>query len=135
MDYHHSVEDIGIVLGQAFSEALGDKSGIARYGSCYLPMDEALVLVALDFSGRAYLAYDLEIPVERIGDFPSELVEEFLTAFTRTVGLTLHAKKIAGKNGHHIVEACFKGLGRAVRAAISDDPRLQGAIPSTKGVL
>ncbi len=135
MDYHHSVEDIGIVLGQAFSEALGDKSGIARYGSCYLPMDEALVLVALDFSGRAYLAYDLEIPVERIGDFPSELVEEFLTAFTRTAGLTLHAKKIAGKNGHHIVEACFKGLGRAVRAAISDDPRLQGAIPSTKGVL
>ncbi len=135
VDYHHSVEDIGIVLGQAFSEALGDKSGIARYGSCYLPMDEALVLVALDFSGRAYLAYDLEIPVERIGDFPSELVEEFLTAFTRTVGLTLHAKKIAGKNGHHIVEACFKGLGRAVRAAISDDPRLQGAIPSTKGVL
>lgn len=135
VDYHHSIEDIGIALGEAFSDALGDKAGINRYGSFYLPMDEALVLVALDFSGRSYLAYDLGIPTEKIGELDSELIEEFFAALSRSAGLTLHIKKMSGKNSHHIAEAAFKGFGRAVRIAISEDSRLNGAIPSTKGVL
>lgn len=135
VDYHHSIEDIGIALGEAISDALGDKAGINRYGSFYLPMDEALVLVALDFSGRSYLAYDLGIPTEKIGELDSELIEEFFAALSRSAGLTLHIKKMSGKNSHHIAEAAFKGFGRAVRIAISEDSRLNGAIPSTKGVL
>lgn len=135
VDYHHSIEDIGIALGEAISDALGDKAGINRYGSFYLPMDEALVLVALDFSGRSYLAYDLGIPTEKIGELDSELIEEFFAALSRSAGLTLHITKMSGKNSHHIAEAAFKGFARAVRIAISEDSRLNGAIPSTKGVL
>ena len=135
VDYHHSIEDIGIALGEALSAALGDKAGINRYGSFYLPMDEALVFVALDFSGRSYLAYDLGIPTEKIGELDSELIEEFFAALSRSAGLTLHITKMAGKNSHHIAEAAFKGFGRAVRMAIFEDSRLNGTIPSTKRVL
>lgn len=135
VDFHHSIEDIGIALGEALSAALGDKAGINRYGSFYLPMDEALVFVALDFSGRSYLAYDLGIPTEKIGELDSELIEEFFAALSRSAGLTLHITKMAGKNSHHIAEAAFKGFGRAVRMATFEDSRLNGTIPSTKGVL
>ncbi len=146
VDYHHSVEDIGISLGEAFKKALGEKKGIVRYGECLLPMDEALVSVALDFSGRSYLGYGVELRATKlsddgkelpakIGSFDAELIEEFLLAFTRTAGLTLHIKKLAGKNSHHIVEAVFKGLGRAVRQAISIDKDFAVEIPSTKGKL
>jgi imidazoleglycerol-phosphate dehydratase len=135
VDYHHTTEDVGIALGEAFRQALGDKGGITRYGSFLLPMDEALVLVALDLSGRAHLAWDLAIPTQKIGDFDTELVEEFLLGFTRGLDLTLHARQLAGKNAHHIAEALFKGLGRALGQAVAIDPRLAGEIPSTKGVL
>ncbi|MDL2257828.1 imidazoleglycerol-phosphate dehydratase HisB [Eubacteriales bacterium OttesenSCG-928-K08] len=135
VDYHHSVEDIGIVLGAAFSEALGDGRGIRRYGNCTLPMDEALVDVALDISGRAYLNCDLSIPSPTVGNFDTELVEEFLLAFCRSLKLTLHVRQLAGKNAHHIIEAVFKGLGRALRKAVEQDERLMGQLPSTKGLL
>ena len=135
VDDHHTVEDIGICLGQALREALGDCAGIARYGSMMLPMDEALVLCAIDVSGRAYLAYDLEIPMQKVGSFDTELVEEFLTAFVRSVGITLHVKKLDGKNSHHIIEGAFKALARALSQAVSIDERRSGEIPSTKGVL
>ena len=135
VDDHHSVEDIGIVLGQAFAHALGDKRGITRYGSCLLPMDEALVLVALDLSGRSCLGYALEIPTEKVGSFDTQLVEEFLLALTRTGKLTLHVRSLAGVNSHHIIEGCFKGLGRALRQAVAMDPAFAGEVPSTKGVL
>ena len=135
VDYHHSVEDIGICLGQAFKDALGDCKGITRYGSMLLPMDETLVLCALDVSGRAYLAYGLEIPTEKIGDFDSELVEEFLLGFTRHAGVTLHVKQLDGRNSHHIAEGAFKAFARALRAAVAIDAANADAVPSTKGVL
>ena len=134
MDDHHSVEDIGIVLGQAFRQALGDKLGIVRYGSQLMPMDEALVLVALDFSGRALLVYDVPVPAQQVGAFDTELVVEFLRALAHNAGLTLHVKLLHGSNAHHIIEAIFKGLGRALGQAVALDPR-RAAIPSTKGVL
>lgn len=135
VDYHHTTEDIGIVLGTAFREALGDKAGIARYGYFLLPMDEALILCALDFSGRAHLSYELQIPAEKLGDFDTELAEEFWQAFVRAAGLTLHLKQLSGKNSHHILEAVFKGAARALRMAVAVLPELQGEIPSTKGLL
>lgn len=147
VDSHHTVEDVGIVMGQAFKEALGDKKGIRRYGEMLLPMDEALILVALDISGRNYLGYDVEFasmkvtdgsPETRqmmVGSFDSELAEEFLMAFSRELGLTLHVKKLAGKNTHHIIEATFKGLARALAKACEIDERFKDEIPSTKGSL
>lgn len=133
VDDHHSVEDIGICLGQAFQQALGDKRGITRYGSFLLPMDEALILSAVDISGRSCLCYGLEIPTEKIGTFDTELVEEFFLGFTRNCPMSLHLRQLAGTNSHHIVEGTFKSLGRALKAAVS----LTGSdeIPSTKGVL
>lgn len=133
VDYHHSVEDIGICLGKAFSQALGDCRGITRYGSMLLPMDEALIMCAVDISGRECLVYDVCIPTEKIGDFDSELVEEFLIAFVRNAGITLHLKQLAGKNSHHIAEAAFKALARALRAAVCIDGKCSKKIPSTKG--
>ena len=135
VDDHHSVEDIGIALGTAIREALGDKAGIRRYASIALPMDEALVLCALDISGRGGLYYEVPFLTEKIGTFDTELVEEFMHAFAQNVGFTLHLQKLAGRNSHHVAEACFKGLGRAMREAVSSDPREAGRIPSTKGVL
>ena len=135
VDGHHSVEDIGICLGQAFREALGNKRGIVRYGSFLLPMDEALVLVALDISGRAHLSYGLSIPAQKVGEFDTELVEEFLLGFCRSMGLTLHVKQLAGTNSHHIIEAAFKGLGRALKQAAAVDKDHADEIPSTKGIL
>ena len=135
VDYHHSVEDIGICLGLALKEALGYCKGIRRYGNMLLPMDESLVLCALDLSGRSYLAYGLEIPSEKIGDFDSELVEEFFLALTRNAGITLHLKQLDGRNSHHIAEAAFKAFARALREAISIDESAKDEIPSTKGVL
>ena len=135
VDYHHSVEDIGICLGQAFKEALGACKGIKRYGNMMLPMDETLVLCALDVSGRAYLAYGLDIPNEKIGDFDSELVEEFFLGFTRHAGVTLHIKQLDGRNSHHIAEGAFKAFARALSEAVEVDEKRADAIPSTKGVL
>ena len=135
VDYHHSVEDIGICLGMAFKEALGDCKGIKRYGNMILPMDEALILCALDVSGRSYLAYGLDIPNEKIGDFDSELVEEFFLAFTRHAGFTLHVKQLDGRNSHHIAEGAFKAFARAMRMAVEVDAANADKIPSTKGVL
>ena len=134
VDGHHTVEDAGIVLGQAFTKALGDKSGIKRYGTVFVPMDEALIMVSLDISGRPFLAFDVEIPTERIGNFDSELTEEFLRAFVVHAGLTLHVKMLAGKNAHHIVEGVFKSLGRALDEATQKDERIVGVM-STKGML
>jgi imidazoleglycerol-phosphate dehydratase len=134
IDDHHSVEDVGIVLGQAFGQAVGDKAGIARYGSQLMPMDEALALVALDFSGRALLVYEVSVPAERVGRFDAELVPEFLRALAQHAGLTLHVQLLHGQNAHHIIEAIFKGLGRALGQAVAIDPRRTG-VPSTKGVL
>ncbi len=134
VDGHHSVEDIGILLGQALRQALGDKAGIARYGSALLPMDEALVLVALDFSGRGLLVYEAPLPAAQVGAFDTELAVEFLRALAHNAGLTLHVRLLAGANTHHILEAIFKGLGRALRQAVERDPRRTG-VPSTKGVL
>ena len=133
VDDHHSVEDIGICLGQAFQNALGDKRGITRYGSFLLPMDEALILTAVDISGRSCLCYGLEIPTQKIGAFDTELVEEFVLAFTRCCPMSLHVRQLAGKNSHHIVEGCFKSLARSLKAAVALDG--SDAIPSTKGVL
>ena len=135
VDFHHTVEDIGICLGMALSEALGDKKGICRYGSMMLPMDEALITAALDISGRSYLAYGLEIPAEKVGDFDTELCEEFWQAFVRTSSITLHIVQNAGRNSHHIIEGAFKAVARALRAAVKIDPDFAGEIPSTKGVL
>lgn len=135
VDGHHSVEDTGICLGQAFREALGARRGVRRYASLILPMDEALVLCAVDLSGRSLLCCDLNIPAQKIGTFDSELCEEFLLAFVREAGITLHIRQLAGSNSHHIVEAVFKALGRALRQAVSIDPESAAEIPSTKGVL
>ena len=133
VDDHHSVEDIGICLGQAFQAALGDKRGITRYGSFLLPMDEALILSAVDISGRSCLCYELDIPTEKIGTFDTELVEEFFLGFTRNCPMSLHLRKIAGTNSHHIVEGAFKSVGRALKAAVALDG--SNEIPSTKGAL
>ncbi len=135
VDGHHSVEDVGIVLGEAFAAAVGDKRGIGRYGSMILPMDEALVLCAVDISGRSMLRYSLQLPAARVGDFDTELAEEFFLAFTRSAGVTLHLRQLDGTNTHHILEAAFKGFGRALRQACALDPSLGDEIPSTKGVL
>lgn len=135
VDDHHSVEDIGICLGKAFAEALGDKRGIQRYGSFILPMDEALILSAVDISGRSCLCYQLEIPTEKIGTFDTELVEEFFQSFVRQCPMSLHLQQMAGKNSHHIVEGAFKSVARSLRIAVSIDPALSDEIPSTKGVL
>ena len=135
VDDHHSAEDIGICLGMAFTQALGEKRGITRYGSFLLPMDEALILTAVDISGRSCLCWDLEIPTEKIGTFDSELVEEFFLGFVRNCPMSLHVRKMAGTNSHHIAEGCFKSAARSLKAAVALDPAAQGAIPSTKGVL
>ncbi|TNF57580.1 MAG: imidazoleglycerol-phosphate dehydratase HisB [Rhodobacteraceae bacterium] len=135
IDDHHSVEDTGIALGQALAQALGDKRGIRRYGSCLLPMDDALVRAALDLSGRPYLVWNVDLPTPRIGAFDTELVREFFQAFSTHGGITLHVDQLHGINSHHIAEAAFKALARALRAAIEPGPRAAGAIPSTKGAL
>ena len=135
VDDHHSVEDIGIALGQALRQALGEKRGVRRYGDIVLPMDEALVLCAVDLSGRSCLRYGLAIPTEKVGTFDTELVEEFFQALCREAGLTLHLKQLDGTNSHHIIEAAFKAAARARRAAVSIDPAAADAVPSTKGVL
>ena len=135
VDDHHTVEDIGIVLGQAFREALGNKKGICRYGSTILPMDEALILSAVDLSGRSYLRFDLSIPTEKVGSFDTELVKEFWLAFTRQAECTLHFQQMAGENAHHIIEGAFKSVARSLRDAVAIDPAFADEIPSTKGVL
>ena len=135
VDDHHSVEDIGIALGQAFSRALGDKKGITRYGSMLLPMDESLILSAVDISGRGLLAYELQIPTEKVGSFDTELTEEFFRALAHNAGITLHLRQLAGKNSHHIIEGAFKSAARSLKTAVAVDPELQDEIPSTKGVL
>ncbi len=135
VDYHHTVEDIGICLGQAFSEALGDKRGIFRYGNMLLPMDEALIMSAVDISGRGTLVYNLSLPTVKVGDFDTELCEEFWLAFVREARLTLHINQLAGKNSHHIIEGAFKSVGRSLRAAVKIDADNADSVPSTKGVL
>ncbi len=135
VDDHHTVEDVGICLGTAFAKALGDKRGITRYGSVILPMDEALILSAVDLSGRAYLGYALDIPAAKVGSFDTELCEEFFAAFTREVRLSLHLQQLAGKNSHHIIEGAFKATARALRTAVSIDAAHADEVPSTKGVL
>ena len=135
VDDHHSAEDIGICLGKAFREALADKKGICRYGDIILPMDEALILAAVDISGRSYLGYALEIPTEKVGSFDTELVEEFFIAFTSNAGIDLHLRQLAGKNSHHIIEGAFKAAGRALRKAVSIDKDASDEVPSTKGLL
>ena len=135
VDDHHSVEDIGICLGMAFAEALGDMGGIVRYGHTILPMDEALILTAVDISGRCHLGYGLDIPTQKIGAFDTELVQEFWLGFVRKANVTLHLRQLAGVNSHHIVEGAFKSAARSLRTACAIDPALNGEIPSTKGVL
>jgi imidazoleglycerol-phosphate dehydratase len=135
IDDHHSVEDVGIALGQALTTALGDKRGIRRYGACLLPMDDALVRAALDLSGRPYLVWHVEMPTAKIGAFDTELVREFFQAFSTHGGITLHVDQIHGINSHHIAEAAFKAVARALREAVETDPRKADAVPSTKGSL
>lgn len=135
VDDHHSVEDIGICLGMAFEKALGDKKGIVRYGSMILPMDEALILSAVDISGRSCLNYNLEIPTEKIGTFDSELVEEFFISFVRNCPCSLHIKQLEGRNSHHIAEGAFKSVARSLKQAVAIDKDFADEIPSTKGVL
>ncbi len=135
VDYHHTVEDIGISLGLAFKEALGDKAGITRYADTTLAMDEALILTAVDLSGRAFFVKDLDIKANKVGDFDTELVEEFLIAFSSNAGITLHVRQLSGSNAHHIIEGIFKSLARTLKKAVAIDPTLNGEIPSTKGVL
>ena len=135
VDDHHTVEDIGICLGDAFARALGDKRGIVRYGSCTLPMDEALILTAVDISGRGMLCYALDIPTQKVGTFDTELTREFLIAFARRADMTIHIQQLAGENSHHIIEGAFKSLARSLRTAVSIDGRFAQEIPSTKGVL
>ena len=135
VDDHHSVEDIGIALGQAFEKALGDKRGIIRYGSFILPMDETLILSAVDISGRSYLNFDLHIPTQKVGTFDTELAEEFFLGFVRNANLTLHIKQLEGKNSHHIIEGTFKCVARAMKQAVAIDEAFRDEIPSTKGVL
>ena len=135
VDDHHTVEDVGIALGQAFYQALGDKRGICRYGDVTLPMDEALILAAVDLSGRGYLGYALQIPTQKVGSFDTELVEEFFLGFIRNAQCTLHFRQLAGTNSHHIIEGAFKAVGRCMKAAVAIDPACKDEIPSTKGVL
>lgn len=135
VDDHHTVEDVGIVLGQAFDRALGDKRGINRYGDTVLPMDEALILTAVDLSGRSFLGYELSIPTQKVGTFDTELVEEFFLGFVRNARCNLHIRRLAGTNSHHIIEGAFKSAARSLRAAVAVDPAFAQEIPSTKGVL
>ena len=135
VDDHHTVEDIGIALGSAFSEALSEKRGIVRYGNTILPMDEALILSAVDFSGRSYFSYGLEIPAQKVGAFDTELVSEFWLGFVRNANCTLHIKQLAGTNSHHIIEGAFKSVARSMKQAVSIDIAFSDEIPSTKGVL
>ncbi len=135
VDYHHTTEDIAICLGSAVKNALGDKKGIARYGSTILPMDEALILTALDLSGRSYFVKDLNITATKVGDFDTELLEEFLVAFSRTAECNLHIRQLSGSNAHHIIEGAFKSLARSLRRAVTIDEKNKDNIPSTKGVL
>jgi imidazoleglycerol-phosphate dehydratase len=135
IDAHHTVEDCGIALGLAMTKALGDKKGIARYASAYLPMDETLTRVALDISGRPYLVWKVPFPTDRLGTMDTELFREWFQAFAQNAGLTLHVECLYGGNSHHIAESCYKGLARALRSAVAIDPRAAGEIPSTKGVL
>ena len=135
VDYHHTVEDVGICLGKAFLEAIGDKKGIVRYADKTIPMDESLVLVAVDVSGRDYLGYSLDIPSYRVGDFDTELCEEFMLAFVRESKITMHVRKLAGENSHHIIECAFKAMGRALSAAVAIDAAFANEVPSTKGVI
>ena len=135
VDDHHTVEDIGICLGDAFAQALGDLRGVTRYGSITLPMDEALILTAVDLSGRGMLCYGLELPTEKVGTFDTELTEEFFLAFVRRAGITLHIRQLTGKNSHHIIEGAFKSTARSLRQAVAIDPAWAGEVPSTKGVL
>ena len=135
IDDHHTVEDVGITLGQAFATALADKRGIRRYGACLLPMDDALVRCALDLSGRPYLIWNVDLPTAKIGSFDTELVREFFQAFSTHGGITLHVDQLHGFNSHHIVEAAFKSVARALREAVGVDPRKSQDIPSTKGAL
>ncbi|MBR5931712.1 MAG: imidazoleglycerol-phosphate dehydratase HisB [Lachnospiraceae bacterium] len=135
VDYHHSVEDIGIALGAAFKEALGDKKGIHRYGDTVLPMDESLIMTAVDFSGRSYLGYDMPGLTEKVGDFDTELAEEFWMGFVRQAECAVHIRKLSGKNTHHILEGSFKSMGRSLREAVAIDPEFRDEIPSTKGII
>ena len=135
VDYHHTVEDIGISLGKALAKALGDKRGICRYGSMILPMDETLILSAVDISGRAFYASELSMRAKKVGDFDVELVDEFFIALAQNAGITLHVRQLAGRNTHHIIEGVFKSVARSLRAAVSIDARFADAVPSTKGVL
>ena len=135
IDDHHTVEDVGITLGKALTEAMGDKRGIARYGACLLPMDDALLRAALDLSGRPYLVWNVDFPTAKIGSFDAELVREFFQAFSTHGGITLHVDALHGINSHHIAEAAFKSVARALRDALEPDPRKADAIPSTKGTL
>ena len=135
VDDHHTVEDIGIALGQAFAIALGDKRGCVRYGSMLLPMDEALILSAVDLSGRGFLAYEASIPTEKVGSFDCQLAEEFWIAFARNANCTLHIRQLAGSNSHHIIEGMFKSVARSLKQAVAIDPASADEIPSTKGVL
>ena len=135
VDYHHTVEDIGIVLGKAFAEALGEMRGIKRYGSFILPMDESLIFSAVDISGRSYLGFKLNIPTQRVGDFDTELVREFFEAFVRNANITLHISQLEGYNSHHIIEGAFKSVARSLKEAVAIEERFKNQIPSTKGVL
>ena len=135
VDFHHTTEDTGIALGQAFARAIGDKRGIRRYGQALVPMDEALVEAAIDISGRSFLAWDVRFPRDKIGEIDTELFEEFFRGFASNAGLALHVTQRAGSNNHHIAEACFKAVARALRMSTEQDPRAANAIPSTKGVL
>jgi len=135
VDYHHTVEDVGIALGEAFAEAAGDKRGIVRYGDIILPMDEALILCAADLSGRAHLEFAVDLPAAKVGDFDTELVREFFLGFVRAFPMALHLRSLSGVNTHHIIEGTFKAFARVMKAALAKDPALGDAIPSTKGVL
>ena len=135
VDYHHTTEDIGIALGKALCQSLGEKRGITRYGSIILPMDEALILASIDVSGRGMLTFDLPVPSQKVGDFDTELVKEFFIAFAQNAGITLHIKELAGENSHHIIEGAFKAVARALRTAVKIDEDVKDAVPSTKGVL
>ncbi|GFO80866.1 MAG: imidazoleglycerol-phosphate dehydratase [Methyloceanibacter sp.] len=135
IDQHHTTEDAGIVLGQAFAEALGDKAGIARYGSCYLPMDETLTRVAVDVSGRPFLVWKVDFSRSKVGEMDTELFREWFQAFAQNAGITLHVENLYGENNHHIAETCYKALARALRQAVAIDPRQSGRVPSTKGQL
>ncbi len=135
VDYHHTVEDIGIALGEAFNQAIGDKKGIVRYGDTTLPMDEALILTAIDISGRGYLGFDLPLRAKKVGDFDTELVEEFWLGFVRKANMALHIRKLAGTNTHHIIEGVYKSVGHSLRKAVAIDKEFADEIPSTKGVL